>query len=111
MVTRLNTPIDGHSVHIAIYKWRADAPIDEIEAAIDSLRGMANDVPGIRLITWGRNESKFSEGFTHAILIVGIDPESIQAYRDHPLHLPVANLLDVWEDFGVGVDFTKPDSA
>lgn len=111
MVTRLEAPITGHCVHIAIYKWKAEAPIAEIEQAIDSLRGMADDVPGIRLITWGRNESKWAEGFTHAILIVGDDAAAIAQYREHPLHEPVADFIDKWEGFGVGVDFDKQPGA
>lgn len=107
MVTRLDEPIRDHSVHIAIYKWKQGAPVEEIEKAIERLRGMANDVPGVRLITWGRNTNKWAEGFTHAILILADTPDDIEKYRAHPLHKEVADYIDSWEGFGVGVDFTR----
>lgn len=107
MVERLERPINGHAVHIAIYRWKEDAPIAELEAAMDKLRGMADDVPGMRLITWGRNTNRWAEGFTHAILIVGDDESAIEQYRAHPLHAEVAQFIDAWEGFGVGVDFKK----
>lgn len=108
MVARFDTPIQEHSVHIAIYRWKEDAPLAELEQAMDDLRGMADDIPGIRLITWGRNTNKWAEGFTHAILILAETPADIEKYRTHPLHKQVADFIDSWEGFGVGVDFHKP---
>lgn len=106
----MTTKIGTHCVHIAIYKWKQNAPIDEIEAAIDNLQEIANDVPGIRLITWGRNASEYARGFSHAILIVSNTSEDIQSYRNHTLHQHVANLLERWERVGVGIDFDKHTS-
>ncbi len=107
MVARLNKEITQHAVHIAIYRWKENAPIDKLEDAMESLKGMADDVPGIRLITWGRNTNKWAEGFTHAILILGENEEAIEQYRRHPLHKGVADFIDSWEGFGVGVDFQR----
>lgn len=108
MVVRLTEDIQDHAVHIAIYRWKEDAPIPDLEETMDKLRGMAEDVPGIRLITWGRNTNKWAEGFTHAILIIGETEEDIEKYRKHPLHKEVADFIDTWEGFGVGVDFKRP---
>lgn len=108
MVVRIDTPITTHAVHIAIYRWKEDAPIPQLEETMEKLRGMADDIPGVRLITWGRNTNKWAEGFTHAILIVADDEDAIEEYRKHPLHKDVADFIDAWEGFGVGVDFKRP---
>lgn len=101
---------ETHAVHLAIYRWKPNAPIEEIEAALDSLRSISKDIPSIQLLTWGRNTSKYSEGFSHAITIVADNAEAIDQYRQHPLHRPVAQLLDVWEETGIGVDFENKKS-
>lgn len=108
MVVRISEPIKDHAVHIAIYRWKEGASIPDLEATMEKLRGMADDIPGIRLITWGRNTNKWAEGFTHAILIVADSEEDIAEYRKHPLHKEVADYIDAWEGSGVGIDFKRP---
>ena len=98
---------DHHTIHTAIYRWKPNAPIAEIESALDDLQHITEDIPDIQLFSWGRNTSKYSEGFSHAIVIVAKNSEAIDAYRQHSIHQPVAKLLDEWEETGVGVDFEK----
>lgn len=101
---------DTHAVHLAIYRWKPNAPITEIEDSLNDLRAISKDIPAIQFLTWGRNTSRYSEGFSHAITIVANDAVAIEQYRQHPLHRPVTQLLDVWEETGIGVDFENKNS-
>jgi len=62
-------------------------------------------VPGLLGISCATNESKYSKGYTHVILVRGKDQAAINAYRAHPLHKDIARQIDSMEDHGIGVDF------
>ena len=95
-------------VHIALYKWKSSAKPSEIVDALNKVKALERKVPGIVEISWGENTSKYSEGYTHVILVRGKNHAAIDAYRQHPDHAKVARTIETMEDHGIGVDF-KPN--
>lgn len=93
------------NVHIALYKWKPDVALDEIEQALAEVESLAAKVHGIVEISTAENTSKYREGYTHVILVRGNDQAAIDAYRAHPDHARVAAQLDAMEDVAIGVDF------
>jgi hypothetical protein len=93
------------NVHIALYKWKPQITEEEIVAALLAVEALAEKIPGIVEISTGRNTSRYSEGYTHVILVRGSNQASIDAYRAHPDHVAVAEKIDTMEDQGIGVDF------
>lgn len=92
-------------VHIAIFRWKAGVDGSEVDAALREIESVAESVDGIVEISTGENSSKYSEGYTHVVLVRGNSQEAIDAYRKHPVHVAAAEKIDAMEEAGVGVDF------
>lgn len=93
-------------VHIALYRWKDGTSQETIDKALQQIASLEHKVDGIVEISYAKNESKYSEGYTHVILVRGCDKEALQAYRDHPDHTAAAHLLESIEESGIGVDFS-----
>jgi hypothetical protein len=92
-------------IHIALYHWKDSASESEIADALRQIASLEQKVDGIVEISCARNESKYSEGYTHVILVRGRDAAALQAYRTHPDHDVAAALIEAMEESGIGVDF------
>jgi heme-degrading monooxygenase HmoA len=92
-------------IHIALYKWKAAATPRQIERALAEIAGLADKVPGVTEISCAENASKYSEGYTHVILVHAKDQAAIDAYRAHPDHQKAAQQIEAMELHGIGVDF------
>jgi hypothetical protein len=97
--------IDYMIVHIALFKWKDGVGDDEIKRALDDVRALKEKVPGLIDIRCGENFSKWNEGYTHAVVVLGKDQASLDAYRQHPDHEIVAQKIEAMEERGIGVDF------
>lgn len=93
------------NMHIALYKWKADISPADIQQALQNVEALATKVPDIVEIITAENKSKYSEGYTHVILVRGTSQAAIDAYRAHPDHNKVAKKIDAMEESGIGVDF------
>ena len=91
-------------VHIALYKWKSSAIPERVEQALAKVKALQT-IPGIVEISCSENTSKYSEGYTHVILVRGENQAAIDAYRNHPDHAIVAKEIEDMEDQGIGVDF------
>jgi hypothetical protein len=92
-------------VHIALFRWKDSARPQEIETALAMIESLQKKVPGIVEIICRKNESKYSEGYTHAVMVRGESQAAIDAYRAHPDHLIAARQIEAMEEKGIGVDF------
>jgi len=98
-------------IHIALYKWKDGTTESEIDEALAQIAALEDKVDDIVEISCARNESKYSEGYTHVILVRGRSAEALAAYRSHPLHDVAAAKIESMEDRGVGVDFSTPRAS
>ena len=94
------------NVHIALYKWKDSADIEQVEKALKNVESLATKVKGILDITTGLNTSRYGEGYTHAILVRGEDQTALHNYRNHPDHAKAAEIIESMEDKGIGIDFS-----
>lgn len=93
------------NIHVALYKWNDDTSPKAIKQALRDVEALAAKIPGIIEISTAENKSKYSEGYTHVILVRGTSQTAIDAYRMHPDHIKVAQKIDAMEEHGIGVDF------
>ena len=92
-------------IHMAIFKWKEEATTEQIDDALQLVRDVKERVPGILEIFCGNNTSKWSQGFTHAVVVVGETQESIDAYRKDDVHVKAAEIIEAMELDGIGIDF------
>ncbi len=91
--------------HIAIYKFKAGTSEEAINQVLLEVRALRNKVPELNDILVGKNYNKWNEGYTHAIVVLAESQAALDAYRAHPDHEKVAEILDKMEDKGIGIDF------
>jgi hypothetical protein len=95
-------------IHVAIYKWKPGTSQSTVEKALEMVRRVADRVPGVRAIYCGTNTSRWAEGYTEAVVVIGDTAAAIDAYRSDRGHVDAAAIIDAMEDAGVGVDFQDP---
>lgn len=93
-------------IHVAIYRWKEGTSRDTILTALAKIKEVRSRIPGIMGIFVGENTSKYGEGYTHAIVVIGEDESALAAYRADSLHEEGAREIDTIEAAGVGVDFS-----
>ena len=93
-------------IHIALYHWKEGTPEKKIKDALAQIAGLEKKVDGIIEISCAKNESKYSEGYTHIILVRGKDAKALADYRAHPDHDTAAKIIESMEEKGIGVDFS-----
>ncbi len=72
--------------HIVLFKWQENAPKEAIDATMDALRALKNEIPGILELTAGENYTNRSQGFTHALYVRFESKEALEIYAPHPKH-------------------------
>lgn len=92
-------------IHIALFRWKKSVSQDDIDRVLDEVEALADKIPGIIEISCGENTSRYSEGYSHVVLVRGESQQAIDAYRSHLDHVAVASQIDDMEDSGIGVDF------
>jgi len=92
-------------IHIAIFRWKPSVSEDDVVAALRDVEALRPKIPGIVEISTGTNTSRYSDGYTHVVLVRGESQDAIDRYRAHPDHLAVANRIDAMEEHGIGVDY------
>lgn len=72
--------------HIVLFKWSEAATPELISKALDGLRTLKQNVPGIVDLTCGENFSQRSQGFTHGMVVRFHDRAGLESYVPHPNH-------------------------
>jgi hypothetical protein len=94
------------NVHVAIYEWKMGTPNELVEKLLIGIADIEKSLPAVQIFV-GENTSKYGEGYTHAIVVVGASQTDIDAYRTHPDHERLAKEIDGIEAHGVGVDIVN----
>ena len=101
--------IDKELKHAVFFKFKDDAPSDDIEAVVDAFADLPSKIDAIKAFEWGTNNSPEgkNDGFTHCFMVTFDSEEGREAYLPHPDHLkfvevlkPVLDkvrVLDFWE--------------
>lgn len=79
--------------HIVLFRWNDTATQTEIDAALEGLRGLAGEIPGILELAVGTNFSDRSQGFTHGLVVRFTDRAALDVYGPHPAHQHVVQQL------------------
>lgn len=91
-------------IHIALFKWRADASQKGISRAINEIRLLKEKIPEIIDLYCGENFSKWSGGYTYAVIVKTKNRQSLDIYRKHPAHVFVVKIIEKLEEDSLGID-------
>jgi hypothetical protein len=75
--------------HIVLFQWKPDTSSEAIDAAIEALRALKGQIPGIIELTCGTNFSDRAKGYTHGLYVRFTDKEALEGYGPHPAHQAV----------------------
>lgn len=86
-------PDSSGIVHIVLFKWKPEASPEQIEAAIDGLRGLSALLPEILDLSIGENFTERSQGFTHGLVVRFADRAGLESYGPSEAHQYVVKNL------------------
>ena len=101
--------IDPELKHAVFFKFKDDAPAEQVKAVEAAFAALPEKIPSIRDFEWGTNNSpeKHDDGFTHCFMVTFDSNEGRDEYLPHPDHMafvevlkPVLDkvrVLDFWE--------------
>ena len=72
-------------IHFVSLKWRAGVPDAEKQKAIDGIRNMANQIPGIKNV-WIKTIRVQPQDFNAVFALEFVNQDAADDYRDHPAH-------------------------
>ena len=72
-------------IHFVSLKWRAGVPDAEKQKAIDGIRKMANQIPGIKNV-WIKTIRVQPQDFNAVFALEFVNQDAADDYRDHPAH-------------------------
>ncbi len=80
--------------HLVFFAVREDAPEEDIEDLLASIRDLKNTVPGVVDLTAGEDFSGRSGGYTHALFARFEDRDGLRTYMEHSDHRAVVEKLE-----------------
>ncbi len=80
--------------HIVLFAVEEDAPEEDVEDLISSLRALKESIPSVRDFSVGEDFSGRAGEYTHALFARFETRDGLQEYLEHPDHLAVVEKLD-----------------
>jgi hypothetical protein len=108
--TTPETPIEKQLKHAVFFKFKDDAPAEDVKAVEDAFAALPTKIDAIKAFEWGKNNSpeKHDHGFTHCFMVTFDSEEGRAAYLRHPDHeafvevlkpvLDKVRVLDFWAE-------------
>src|SRR5689334_25021259 len=75
----------GSIIHVVSVKWKSDSTPEQQQAAIDGVKAMAAEIPGIKNI-WIKSTRVQPHNYNSAFAIEFEDKAAADRYVDHPAH-------------------------
>jgi hypothetical protein len=104
-------PPRGVVRHVVLFKFKDDAPPEQVRAIEAKFRGLKGQIPAILDFEWGTNMSpeNRAEGFTHCFVLTFRDAASRDSYLPHPAHKEFGAQLRPFLDKVLVVDYVSRD--
>jgi heme-degrading monooxygenase HmoA len=72
-------------LHVVTVRWKADATAEQKEAALDGVKKMAGEIPGIKNV-WLKTLKVQGQGYNNAIVMEFESEAAFKAYDNAPAH-------------------------
>lgn len=104
-------PARGAVRHVVLFKFKDEAPPDQVRAIEAKFRALKSQIPAILDFEWGTNMSpeNRADGFTHCFVLTFRDAASRDSYLPHPAHKEFGAQLRPYLDKVLVVDYVSRD--
>lgn len=72
--------------HVAVFRWRPDTSVDQIEALRTGLAALPDTIPEIRSYRFGPDATLVPNNADFAVVADFDDEQDWRSYMDHPAH-------------------------
>lgn len=79
--------------HVVLLQPKPEVTSEEIATALEHVRALQKEIPGIIDVQIGKNMSNYNQGYTHGFVMHFVDIEHLRAYAPHPKHQIVSQEL------------------
>ncbi len=80
-------------IHLFAFRWKPETTAEQKNAALQEIRGLQGQIPGL-LETWaGKNVSPHGQGYELGGVMKFQDQASLDAYGPHPAHQKLVQWL------------------
>jgi hypothetical protein len=91
--------------HLVLFAARADAPREDLEDLLATLRALKGSVPSVVDLSVGEDFSGRGGEYTHGLFARFEDREGLQEYLKHPEHVAGVEKLDAFTTGRLVVDY------
>jgi len=94
--------------HIVIFKFKADAPADQVRGVVEAFKALPSKLPAIKGFEWGTNVSPegLDQGFTHVFTLTFASKEALEKnYLHEPAHQEFVAMLGGLLEKALVVDY------
>lgn len=91
--------------HLVFFAVKVEAPADEVEDLLSSLRALKDAVPATVDLSVGQDFSGRSGEYTHGLFARFEDAAGLQEYMGHPAHLAAVEKLNAITTGRIVVDY------
>jgi len=92
--------------HLVLFRWKEGVDSAAIDSALEGLRALKDQIPGILELTCGRNFSDRAKGFDAGLYVRFAGRAALESYGPHPAHQRIVQelLAPIREDV-IALDF------
>lgn len=80
-------------IHMFAFRWKPDVTADQKQQAIEGIRALQGQIPGLMETAVGVNISPRSQGYELGGVMRFADRAAYEAYNDHPVHQKLLSWL------------------
>lgn len=91
--------------HLVLFTVKDDAPAEDVDDLLSSIRELENSIPNVLDLSVGENFSERARGYTHGLFVRLETRDDLQAYLEHPEHRAVVEKLDAVSTGRLVVDY------
>ncbi len=97
----------GKLRHVVLFKFKDDAPREEVKKIEDAFRALPSKVPEVVDFEWGTNNSPegLADGFTHCFFVTFDNEKARKVYLPHAAHQEFVALLKPQLDKVLVIDY------
>ncbi len=101
----------GKLRHVVLFKFKDDAPREEVKKIEDAFRALPSKVSQVVDFEWGTNNSpeELADGFTHCFLVTFNNEKDREVYLPHPAHKEFVALLKPQLDKVLVIDYVAAE--